>query len=229
MPPRRASGSRAQTGPIDGAASAPEPLGMPSENEKQHIVVYDPSDEYWEGALVSAVEAPRLRLQRIVTLPFDARLMAMNAHAGYHRRAWGSGWPIDGVVPRMHCPLGLYAVVSLANEVARFSTITWAARLVPSAKTLLDAVRGGTKLSGSIRLAPDGSQRGSFPAPIAAQGQADLLVTADKLGMPDVDDGWTVYGRGRMDPPGDCFVAFGLFGQIPGLRVAWAAVTSTLA
>ena len=52
-----------------------------------HVVVWDPSGEYWEGGLVDDATAAVLRARDVATLPIDPGLVRGGAVRGYFRRS----------------------------------------------------------------------------------------------------------------------------------------------
>ncbi len=91
---------------------------------KQYIVVEDPENSYWEGALVDEQRAGQLRARGVALLPCLPDMFRRSGVGGYARRAWGAGWPLDSAVPRMVAPLTVY----LAPEAG--THVYWLARLV---------------------------------------------------------------------------------------------------
>jgi hypothetical protein len=178
------------------------------------IVVWDPEGEYWEGALVDETRARVLEARHVVTLPVDASLLKRGGVAGYHRRSWGAGWPLDHFTPRMACPLTMF--VDQAHR-----TVDWVARLA------LDPGKPGAKpedLMGQLRLVGDGAQGGADHASLTPNTPA---VDVRTLAVADEWGGWTVGGRCTMHAPADRHYGFSLYGTAPGLRVLWAAVSLT--
>jgi|HubBroStandDraft_4_1064222.scaffolds.fasta_scaffold03444_11 hypothetical protein len=192
-----------------------------------HVVLTDPSGEFWEGALVSAETAHMLRRRRAVTLPIEPTLLQRSALAGYYRRAWGSGWPLSETIPRMHCPMILYAV---PPNVVQAGRLNFAVRLVPDTNAMEAArERGGAAFIGSIRLAPETGQPGTHAGGFSPSTQEDIVTAFDlsKLGPLDADGGWTVVGCAQLNVPSEGFFACALYGAAAGLRVAWAAVSQS--
>lgn len=191
--------------------------------QTSHVVLEDPRGEFWEGALVSLEIALVLRSRGVATLPIASALLARSSVGGYFKRAWGSGWPLSSVLPQMHCPMILWAAVGTQNEPLR--RINFAARLVPDPEVLA-AVRRGAKLAGAIRIAAESGQPGAFSGGLSPD--VDTAVDANDLtGKLDEFDGWTVYGGANLNVPSDGFFAAAIYGSIPGLRVAWAAVSQS--
>jgi hypothetical protein len=187
-----------------------------------HIVVDDPSANFWEGAIVEASRAHELRARRVVTLPIEPGLMSRSAVGGYFRRSWGSGWPISGPVPKMVCPLILY----VRREEESFRRIHWVARLVTETRDALEHVRSGNTVLGQLRLASDSGQFGSMTVGLGAPEQWKPIQGSD-LGRPDSENGWTVYGDAIITAPTDGMAGFALYGSLQGLAVAWAAISQS--
>ncbi len=199
---------------------------LPTDNASHHVVVHDPEDQFWEGAVVPAMQVPSLRARQATTLPIDPLLVGQrmrSAVSGYFRRGWGSGWSIDVPVPRMTCPMALYV-----ERQDRSTPIWWAARIKLD-PAVAEAVRAGARPQGSLRLAADAQQAGAFSGGFA--GTPDNVVDGpripEKFGMPDREDGWVLHGRGLVTPPLDGVLALGLWGHLQGARVLWAAVTQS--
>ena len=194
------------------------------ETGTMHVVVWDPSGEYWEGGLVSEAEGRVLRARRVVTLPIEARLVRRGAVGGYFKRGWGAGWPIGSAVPKMACPMMLHV---MAGDMLR--KLHWAARLVPESDEAMEAilarVEAGEHLVGALRLCPDSGQPGAFSGGFGSA--ADTSIDVQKLGKPDEEGGWTVGGTATLQVGVDGFFGCCLFGMMPGISVAWAAVSQS--
>lgn len=196
--------------------------------EEKHVVVWDPSGEYWDGALVDPGTAEVLRTRKVATLPVEPGYIAMSAVGGWFKRSWGSGWPLGTTGPKMTCPLTLFVPSMDPSPAARSPKIlNFCARLVPSDAQVLAAVReaGRLDVSGTIRLAPDSSQPWTHTGGIGAR--QDTVTELGQLGALDDYDGWTVYGKATITSPKDGFLGLGLYGSGPGLAIAWAAVSQS--
>jgi hypothetical protein len=192
-----------------------------SDFPKNHIVIVDPLNEYWEGAIIETELAMALRGRGVVTLPIAAELVTRSAVGGYFKRGWGAGWPLSSPVPRMVCPMVLYVVRDDG-----FRNLNWVARLVPESEDMLRALRNGdTKLSGTIRLAGDSGQPGASSGGFG--GRPDTCVEMNKLQAMDAEGGWTLYGGGTINPLRDGMFACALYGNVIGTRIAWSAVTQS--
>lgn len=189
-----------------------------------HVVVWDPSGEYWEGGLVDDEAANVLRTRRVAVLPIEPSLIRRSGASGFFKRAWGAGWPIGFTVPTMCCPMVLHC-----SNADNLQTIHWCARLVPeneqALQSLTDRLKEGGKLNGMLRLAGDSGQPGATSGGFSATAQASVKV--EQLGMPDEDGGWTVGGQAKINMPGTGHLGLGLWGSVPGLAVAWAAVSQS--
>lgn len=194
-------------------------LAQPS----HHVVIWDPNGEYWEGGLVESSISDALRSRGVATLPTEAGLVSRSAIGGWAKRAWGSGYPISTSTPRMACPVILHVAKVDQTGGVSFRRLSAVARLVPD--TVEDAahVRDGGKLSGHLRLAGDTSQVGTYAAGLFEP----RVIDARELGPLDVNGGWTVYSESGINVGVDGYVAVGLYGAIPGARVAWAAVSQS--
>ena len=181
----------------------------------QSVVVWDPEGTYSDGSLVSPEQAMVLESRGVALLPVEPELFRRAGVSGYMRRGWGAGWPLDYSAPRLVCPLTLFLV---AGEKTK---INWVIRLMP-AQNMLDE-KNHAKTSGTLTLTGDNTVGGG-----ALQIQPESkLFDASQLGAIDEFGGWTTKGRGRVMIPGDGYYAFGLYGALPGIRVAWAALTQT--
>ncbi len=173
-----------------------------------HVVIWDPENEYWEGAIVSEGTAAALEQRGVATLPCDPNLFSQGGFCGFAKRAWGAGWPLDGDIPMAVCPMSIF----YPGE--PFRTLRWKARLA------------GTAGQGiPIRLAA-GEARGNVVRPVlhdvAGKGNA---VDIAKLGDQDEHGGWTVGGETHLSVSGPSFFAICLYGSAPGMRVVWLAAT----
>lgn len=185
-----------------------------------HIVVFDPRAEYWEGAFVDSENAAVLRARRVVTLPIEPELVRRSAVGGYFRRSWGSGWPVGTSTPRMACPMILFVAAGDGLRV-----LNWVARLLPESQQVAEMIGQGGRLVGTLRLTGDSGQPGTNVGGYSYGEKA--AVNAAELGPLDEDGGWTVYGDGRVDASHDGMFAVALYGSVPGVRVAWSAITQS--
>lgn len=177
----------------------------------QHIVVWDPEGEFWEGGLVDASRARQLEARGVILLPIVPRLFAAGGIGGFHKRAWGAGWPLPPHVPAVHCPLTIHGSKQLR-------ALHWAARLVP------ENVVGEHSYDGQLRFMSDLTQANVQHASYLPEGAAFEL---SKLGPLDPRGGWIVRGRGSLSPTTDGFMGFAFYGFGPGLKMAWAACSQS--
>lgn len=185
---------------------------------QHHIVVEDPARKYWEGAVVDAVRVNELRGRGCATLPCNPDLFRLGGVSGYAKRAWGAGWPLDTIVPSLVCPLTLYVSFDAPKNVE------WAARIMPSDEALDRMDRNQPPSNGHLRLAA-GEMRGSLHRAVITDHEGKNAVDVAKLGPPDEQGGWTVYGRAQIHANGEGCYALSLYGFAPGMRVAWLAAT----
>lgn len=197
-----------------------------------HIVVHDPKNEFWEGAIIEAQVALSLRARRVVTLPIEPKLVRLNALGGYFKRSWGSGYPLGGASPKMCCPMIIYVSKSAGEQL---QSLNWVARVVPEDEDVAKAVRSGElKLKGWIQLAADsgqpGANSGGFSIRHDTRRGVEQLpnMPGTGFGALDEDGAWTIYGGGTMVAPQDMMFACGLWSQIVGAKVAWSAITQSL-
>ena len=177
----------------------------------KHIVVYDPIGLFWDGSLLEEERAKQVAARGVVTLPVETDLFVRSGVGAFHKRSWGAGWPLSLMAPRPVCPLTLYVERDL-------HMLTWAARVVVDSGSEFDH----TQYRGSLRLVTDGQQPGAQVGGIS-DGNA-VLLDPESLGEADVHGGWIVRGTAQLNSGGDGFVGLTLYGNAPGLRVAWAAV-----
>lgn len=180
----------------------------------KQVVVYDPKNEYWEGGLIEQELANKLAARGVITLPLSVDSLRLSGVAGWMKRAWGSGYPIDTGIPQVHCPMTLFCTPD-------HQVISWVARLQVE-PSLVGRLREGDHLLGQIRLTQDTGQHTPFHVGLT---QNSNPVDATKLPAPDDDGGWFVNGTARLMAPQDGHYGFGLYGAMTGVRVAWAAVS----
>jgi hypothetical protein len=173
------------------------------------VVVHDPEGVEAEGEILEGQRAEVARSRGIAVLPVVPALLRRNAFAGWARRAYGRGWRYDAARGSRGCPLTLHVA-------ADHPTIHWTARIVRD-ETLGEP-------SGTLRFATDTAQISSSATGIINEENPPNLAT---LGAPDAHGGWTISGRAQANVPGDTFLAFQLFGQLAGARVAWFAASQT--
>lgn len=182
-----------------------------------HIIVWDPKGEYWEGSLVDDQKASILGHRGVTSLPVDAAFLTRAGVAGYHKRAWGAGWPLDFISPRMVCPLTMYCLSTMHN-------LHWAIRLVPDSPHVPAAKAGKPFTTGQLRLAGDGNGTHGHHTTVKSE---QPTIEAARLPALDEHTGWTIEGVSQVNPSVDGFYGFGLYGTLPGIRVAWAAISLT--
>ena len=190
----------------------------------KHVVIWDPSGEYWEGGLVDQEAVAPLKGRGVALLPVEEEYVGRTALGGWTKRSWGSGWPLSTGVPRMICPVMLYVVRGdgTSRSAERLNVVV---RLVPEGAEVLSHMREGGRLSGSLRVAADSGQPGAQAGGVSTA--PDTICELSKLGKPDEDDGWTVYLGARINSPVNGLLALSLYGSSPGLRVAWAAASQS--
>lgn len=172
------------------------------------IVVWDPSGAMPEGSIVTDLPALSLAAAGVVMLPVVPRLFESSGVGGYAKRAWGPGVELSQHMPRLSCPLTMYAAKELRG-------LHWVARLAPI------SVAPFPEVHGQIRLTADGNQPGVLNASFQGGAHVDLKA----LGPIDARGGWTVGGHGIITPSGDGYTGFALYGVGSGLRVLWAAIS----
>jgi hypothetical protein len=182
---------------------------------KHWIVVWDPTNEYWDGSLVDGNRARQLEARGVALLPVNPELFKLAGVGGFAKRSWGAGWPLDYQAPRMACPLTLYCL----KEKDFF--LHWCARIAPD-PAIADKVDEGGKFNGFLRLAADSSQGSALH--VGLQGEPSPIDIRE-LGRRDVHGGWTVGGNAIVRPVQDGFYNFALYGNAQGFRVVWVAAS----
>lgn len=201
----------------DGARVALSGAEARTMSEMMRIVCWDPADEYWEGSLVADTAEAAIKLRGGVLLPVEPVYFRQSGIGGFFRRSWGAGWPLDHLTPKPACPITLY--VPQEHRVMH-----WRLRLVPDARFMGAAKEGRAFTEGQVMIIPESSRCGGHKAGLTPERGP---VTARELGKVDDFDGWTVEGRARLHPPADAFYEFVVYGTMPGVRVAWAAASTT--
>ncbi len=184
-----------------------------------HVVVWDPEGDYWEGAIVDSQKAVQLAGRGVASLPCVAEVFRFAGVSGFAKRAWGAGWPLDTVVPALVCPLSIYSPGQLPG-------LEWCARVVPTESGKANLAAGREVAQGVLRIAA-GEHRGLQRAVVAEHPARPNAVEIAKLGAPDEDGGWTIYGHALLQTPGEGYYGLSLYGFAPGLRVVWVAATLT--
>ncbi len=178
----------------------------------ENVVVWDPEGIFWEGAVVDESTANMLRQRGVALLPCDQRSFKLAGFAGFAKRSWGSGWPLDTAVPQIIAPIAVF------HPGAPNKVVHWAARLVSAS----DEPRAGI-----LRIAA-GEQYWTQQRSVISEGTVQKnLVEIATIGKKDAFDGWTVGGQAFIHAGSPGFYGLGIYGFAPGMRVAWLAVTLT--
>lgn len=178
----------------------------------KHVVVYDPTGEWWEGALVDQQRAIALEGRGVVLLPVSAEQVRASGVGGWSKRSWGAGIPTTGSVPRMIAPLSLFVVPHLRR-------LSWVARLVRD--TTVEMPESGP--IGLLRIVSDTSQPMAQAASISSSERSNVDVS--KLGEADENGGWFVRGDAAVHASQLGHAGLSVYGTALGLRLAWAAVS----
>lgn len=186
--------------------------------EHQHyIVIEDPENQYYEGSLVDPQTAIQLKARGVAVLPCEPNLFKLSGAGGYFKRAWGAGWPLDSMHPKMSAQTALFCDT-------QHRALHWAARLAPTSDEVRELIGTPNGPVGTLRLAADTSQRTPNHAKLLPNGVA---VDVRNLGKPDARGGWVVRGKATVSVMTEGVFGFALYGNAPGLRVLWCAVTTT--
>lgn len=180
-----------------------------------HVVVWDPLNVFWEGSVINSSQAAPLRARGVCLLPCEPSLFTRSGVGGYMRRGWGAGWPLEHGHPTLFCPLTVYATPNHRR-------IHWMARLLPDPGVAQRARDVGLEMSGMIRLTNDSRQASNYQAammPGAPPIDGRQLKRCDEWG------GYNVEGHAQINPVQEGHYGFALYGSMPGVRVAWAAIS----
>lgn len=181
----------------------------------QWVVLEDPQQQFWEGALVGLAQARVLEARGVVVLPVDTELMRLSGVGGYHKRAWGAGWELPLNAPQTFCNLTLFCL-------REYTRLSWKAKVVVDAGSM-EAVEE-RKLRGFLRITPDGSQVSPYKMGLRQEDVVDF----SSYGIPQMHDGaFIIGGTASTFVPTDAHYGLALYGMGLGLRVAWAAVSQT--
>lgn len=182
------------------------------------VVIWDPSGKVPEGELVDFAAAEVIRQAGGCSLPTIVEHIGRSGIGGYAVRKYGAGWPLDGNQARLQCPLTL-----LVPE-GSYRGLHWAIRL-QAAEALVGRAREGQPVTdGILRVVADNTQ---IYAQRGAATPLEAPITGAKLGPCDDHGGWTVTGRSTIGVPSAGHIGFGVYGMMPGLRVAWVAISLT--
>lgn len=182
------------------------------------LVVEDPTGEWWEGALVEESRKAQLEARGVVLLPVLPDLFRRSGVGGFHKRAWGAGWPVLPARPTIVAPLTLYCSAS-------FAFVHWAARVMPSSEQY-ERIENSEKgvIQGFLRFIADASQ--AIPNKAGCQPVVECdLSTLDNRTVQE--RGFIVRGSAKVSIPGDGHYGFALYGAAAGLRVVWAAASQS--
>ena len=189
---------------------------------QSYVVVWDPENVFWEGAIVDAVRVKELEGRGVVVLPCIPDLFSLAGYAGFAKRSWGAGWSLDMIAPRPVCPFSIFVPFDSPR------VVSWCARLVPGPEARDRLEKGRPAADGLIRLSA-GETRGNVFSPVLTDerdpGTAFRITEFSKLGKPDERGGWTIYGRSRLHAAQEGCYGLALWGKAPGLRVAWVAAS----
>lgn len=187
----------------------------------QFIVVEDRTGEWWEGALVDQARARQLEAKGVVLLPVVPDLFKRSGVGGFTKRAWGSGWMLDSLHPRVVCPLTMFCA-------QQYTKLSWAAKVIPTPEMLKKLERNVPELlQGFIKIAADAGQAIAYKAGVSPT--EDFLVkdlTAKKL---TEDGAFILRGTAKLSLPADAHYGFALYAMATGLGVVWLAASQSIA
>lgn len=188
--------------------------------QNQYIVIHDPCGGFWEGAVIDQRQAHQLKQSGVSVLPVNPNLFRINGAAGFVKRAWGSGWTLENTIPAALCPLVMFVVPEQ-------QVINFAVRLVPTQEALemMDSKESKWSPSGRLRLVTDTSQHGVATGGLASLPETTLDI--DSLVYDEDTLGWTMYGKASLNALGEGYYGFALYGYVPGMKVAWFAMSQT--
>lgn len=169
----------------------------------QFIVINDPEHKIPPGLIITATD--KNKYGNVAVLPYDPKLIALNAVGGFAKRDFGIGVALAGM-PRAVAPLTVYAT----RECSR---LFWIARVVP--------IESPESVTGVLNIALDTSQRGVMSCSLGDTGAAKR--PQDK--PLDRAGGWTIDGTADVHMTQDGLYGLAVYGAMPGARLVWAAVS----
>lgn len=190
-------------------------------DHETYIVIEDPENQYYEGSLIEAQKAAQLEARGVITLPVMPELFKKSAAGGFFKRAWGSGWPLDALHPKMTSQMTLFC-----DPV--HNCLHWKAKLVPTDEFL---ALPAAQRQGQLQIVADTGQRTPYNASVVP---IDRPVLIRELGARSpasttaASTSWVVGGRATIACQVEGHYGFAIYGHAPGLRVLWAAVSVTL-
>lgn len=187
-------------------------------SETSRVVVWDPKGEFWEGSLVPVRNEQMLSARGAALLPVEPTLFSRGGNAGYVRRAWGAGYPLNpGGIPRLHCPITMLVFRD-------FRFLHWKARLVSTPEYDERAKEAEFRPGGMVRFVGDSTRELTHHSHVTPVTPA---IDVRDLGPKDAHGGWTVGGRVQINAGVDGHFGFAIYGAGEGLRVVWVAATQT--
>lgn len=175
-----------------------------------YVVLHDPKGKFAEGQVTDPHHARNLKLDGAALLPVFDKIIGKHGCSGFFSRHWGTGTTYHPVIANRGCPMSLF----LVNE-PNVNTLYWCARIVPNGEV--------DEPSGQLRLMPDSSTgtNGVCGFNMSPTNCADL----SKLGEPDSEGGWNVYGSVPISIQMNGVQSLMLYGFARGYKVLWTAVT----
>lgn len=181
------------------------------------VVVWDPKGEFWDGGIVDDDMARMLEGRGVALLPVNPEEAKHSGIGGYVKRSWGAGWPLDTGMAHLMCKVAMFLRSSQ-------NTLHWKARLIPTAQLASDAASGQLmRHAGTLQVAADNAAGNLYS--VSLETRTNVIQTRE-LGNVDAHGGWTVGGHARMVPYQEGVHGFALYGAMPGVRVAWVALSA---
>ncbi len=149
---------------------------------------------------------------RAVLLPVDDDLIdfPLSGADGWAKREFGS----DGIRPSSHVPSRCCPIAIRADPGRGF--VCWA---------LLLRFPSGEAITGSLRVGPDTSQRGTIAPAARPHGPPVALLAAARDAARYREDTWPVFGSLAIDLAEPGFVGLSVFGAATGVRISKIAVS----
>lgn len=187
----------------------------------KHVVVEDPTHEYWDGGLVTDRDAAVIASRGGTCLPVEPEVVRTGGVNGWYKRSYGAGWPLETKFPTLACRM----VLGMRPGNWR---VHCAYRLLPGPEVLELVAQPAllaARFPGTLGLVGDTGQPGIHSPRV--KPDRDVLTTS-MLGPMDRNKGWTIQAPAAATTERDGAHGFALYGSMPGgFRVAWVALSVT--